>query len=360
MIIKIWQRYFLREWFRVFFFVLICFFGLFVLIDYAYNIRSTVSHPELRNWYQLGEYYFCIFFMNLEVILPFSILIATVKTLSQLNASNEITALRVSGMKIKEILRPFLLTAFFFMGILYVNEELFYPIAAQKLHQYQEFRTSLRKKAKNEKELKKIILDSNAILLYQTFLPQEKKFLHVYWMPSIDEFYKIEELYIAPTGSEGYGIDTFQRDANGNILLIGSKQPQKIFPEIQLEAKRLQTYLQDPDDLSMSVLWEKNAKLKGGRDSEAKIQTAFFWKILIPLLCLLAMIGVIPLCIKHSRNIPIFFIYTLSIFSFITYYLFIDAATTLSNKQVLHPLWALGVPFLLLGGLLTLRYLRTV
>ena len=75
----IWERYFLKELFKVFFLFLFCFYGIYVLVDYATHSHSF--HNYHFSFLNIAIYYAYEFIMRMDVLIPFAILLATIKTL---------------------------------------------------------------------------------------------------------------------------------------------------------------------------------------------------------------------------------------------------------------------------------------
>ncbi len=81
-----------KSFFSTLLFVLLGLYGIYVLIDYSCHtsyLYSGLDSP-LRH---LAVIYMSEFIERLEVLLPFATLIETIKTLTQLNAHNELVAL---------------------------------------------------------------------------------------------------------------------------------------------------------------------------------------------------------------------------------------------------------------------------
>jgi lipopolysaccharide export system permease protein len=92
--IKIWERYFLKETLKIFFLFLFCFYGLYVLIDYASHTSGLPHHQIKISGKELIRYYLFIFSSRAEILIPFALLISTIKTICSLNISRELVALK--------------------------------------------------------------------------------------------------------------------------------------------------------------------------------------------------------------------------------------------------------------------------
>ena len=88
-------------------------------------------------------------------------------------------------------------------------------------------------------------------------------------------------------------------------------------------------------------------------DREAEIATIFFYKLTVPLACILAVIGPAPFCMRFGRRLSVFFIYTLSLFGIIAFFTLTNSSIILGESQLLPPFWAVLLPptlaFLIFG-----------
>ena len=123
---------FKREALKVFVLFIVCFYGLYILVDFSSH--STAFHHQVEfRWRELAAYYLSDFIKRVEVIIPFAIMIATIKTLCGLNIHNELVALMASGIKLKTLLKPFVLIGLFFVLLVYLNTEVLLPKALKNI-----------------------------------------------------------------------------------------------------------------------------------------------------------------------------------------------------------------------------------
>src|SRR5436190_24088446 len=109
MLTKIWERYFLKQMLKVFFLFLFCFYGLYVVVDYASHTSALPHHQTQVPGQELIRYYLFVFASRAEILIPFALLIAVIKTLITLNTHQELVALLASGVRLKTLMRPFIL-----------------------------------------------------------------------------------------------------------------------------------------------------------------------------------------------------------------------------------------------------------
>jgi lipopolysaccharide export system permease protein len=146
-------------------------------------------------------------------------------------------------------------------------------------------------------------------------------------------------------------VDHLSRNSNGQLVQV-SFSDHMLFPQIEFSDENITETLRPASDLSLSQLWgqldlNKSDKIKS--DKKAKIETALYHKLVMPWLCLLAVLAPLPYCVQFSRNPPQFFIYVLGMFGLVTLYLLMSALATISQNQVADPFWVLLFPMVLIG-----------
>lgn len=336
----IWQRYFIREVLKTFALLITTFFGLYILIDYA-------SHPSATTWSEWLRYYLSDFTKRMDVLIPFALLIATVRTLTQLNMHHELTALLASGISLNRLMRPFLLIGFAFTLLIYINYQFFLPAALPPASQ----------KAQKSKRLpvNHFLMPDGSTVLFHDY--QNGAFNDLYWIKTPDEIYHARTL----KDSVGASVDHIVRSDKG-YLYLAEHLPAYDFPPFDQE--QLRVTVTPPSDLSLSTLFQQiPAASSKNSEKESFLLTAFYTKLALPWLCLFAVIGPMPLCLRFTRTLPLFFIYSFSIFSLVALYLILDAAMVLGKRQVLWPAAAIWIPmgsFFLLFGFRYIRRLTTV
>ena len=93
------------------------------------------------------SYYAYDFVQRAEVLIPFALLISTIRVLTGLNANHELVALMASGIPLKRLLRPFILVGLLLTALLYVNTEFSLPHALKEIKHISE--SKMRKKNKS-------------------------------------------------------------------------------------------------------------------------------------------------------------------------------------------------------------------
>lgn len=343
---KIWEKYLLKTFFKSFFLVLFGFYGLYVLIDYSshtthfYGESGSVMLQFIKKYlYELSN--------RLDLLLPFALLIATIKTLTQLNSHNELVALLASGVSIRRILRPLLFVGLFFTALLYLNTEWVIPDAKNHLKKFTEARQVHKKEQAKQISIQHLVLSDESKVLFQNYDSIHKRFFDVFWVESSEELYHMEYLYPYEAVPRGEKVQLFQKDPDGRYVRR-SYENTKIFSTMHFNQKRLQETTTLPEELSYSLLWKRLPK-KGKAENEKQSAhlTVFYQKLALPWLCLLAIIGPAPFCVRFSRTLPIFFLYAVFTFGLIALHILLKASGVLGKRQVLDPFIVIFIPFAL-------------
>lgn len=354
----IWQRYFVKEMLKVFFLFLFCFFLLYVLIDFSSHAGSFHHHHVKINFQEMAFYYVCDFIRRLDVLIPFAILLATIRTLCGLNVNNELVAMMANGIKLKTLLRPFILISLFFVMVVYLNSEFFLPAALKKLKEIDESRSSQKKKTYQLDAIQHLILEDGSTFIFQNYVPSEHYFYDVYWIRNIDDIYHFKFLYPHLEVPKGISADHFNRGHSGNFEHVSFSKELPL-PELRFDSAVLMDTLTTPEELSLSELSSKqNQEKEAFSEKQAQILSIYYYKMAIPWLCLLAVIGPAPFCVRYTRYLPQFFIYAGGLFGLVAIYLIFDAALILGKRQAIDPFLAIALPFLLFFALFGYRYVR--
>lgn len=358
----IWERYFLKEFIKTCLFFLLGFYGLYILIDYSSHAASFHHHHVQFQWREVVVYYACEFVKRLEVLLPFAILIALIRTLCSLMAHNELVALMSSGISLQRLMRPFVLVGLAFTGLMYMNTEFFLPIALKDLKHIDNSRSREKHKKYYDASVQHIVLEDATTIIFQSYDPVQKRFFDAYWIRNIDEIYRIKYLYPHSDPPSfvpiGYFVDLLQRNGKGELIAQAS-YTSKTFPDIHFNQQTLFETITLPEELSLSDLHKKIPNHeKELTEKESLVLSAFYRKLALPWFCFLAIIGAAPFCLQFVRNLPVFFIYAGSLFSLVIVYLVMDASVLLGKRQVLSPFLAIWPPFLLFFSYFIWRFAK--
>lgn len=351
---KIWQRYLFRELIQMFGLFLACFYFLYVLIDYSVHTKDFQNNT--LSFLHIAAYYGCQFTKRADILIPIAILIATIKVLTTSNMRGEIVALATGGISLKKIIRPLMMAAAMCCSFLYLNFQFLQPFCLKQISSFEENFFKTQSKNKEAKPVNALVLEDNSLLIYQSYDQDKKSFLDAYWLIDTDHLFRIQSL--SPFDKIPYGthVDYLQRSSEGE-LLKSTSFANCPFPQMRFDPKTLFSAANPPRMQSITQLahtmgW-KQMGLGKMNDRSAESATFFYFKLISPLICFLAVIGPAPFCLRFSRNLPVFFIYTLSLFGMIAFYTLVNSSVVLGESQVLPPIIAILLPqtvfFLVLG-----------
>lgn len=355
---KIWERYFYQQLLKNAGLFLLIFYGLYILIDYASHLSGVNYHHSKLKMGEFLLHYLSEFSLRADILLPFALLIGTIHTLCQMNLHSELIALLAGGYSLKRLLRPFLLTGLIGVALLYLNNEIFLPKALKNISRLDTKYAKSRSKNQNLTMAESIRLDNGALLIYKDFDRASQQLFEVYFLPSLEEVWRIEILEPFSHPPQGYGVDYFKRDEG--VLAYQNSYATSPFPSMQWDEKKLSETLTLPKELPLSTLMQAPPESAQAEENEkaARTLTALYQKLALPWLALLAIIGPAPFCLRFSRQLPVFFIFAFSIFGLVAIYLVMDAFIMLGERQVLSPSTAIFAPMGVFMFLFLYRYCR--
>ncbi|MCB1112682.1 MAG: LptF/LptG family permease [Chlamydiia bacterium] len=344
--VKIWERYFLKQYLAILFLILFCFFGLFVIVDFASHANLFRFQRIHFTLLEIAYYYGCEFANHLDVLIPLALLIATIKTLTTLNTSNELTALLVGGVPLHRLVRPFLIVGLLGTAVLYLNTQFLQPLTAtSRKVLYEQRKTGSHKHTLTN--VQHLAVADNSDLIYHHYDPTSNRLVDAYWIRSPSDIFHMQHLYTDMTVPLGEHVKHLTRNEAGQLIPHEFNEKRE-FPELTIESSLLMENLNVAKELSLTELWKRYQKSSGTHSEKASTAISdLLFKVSMPWLSILAIIAPIPFCTTHSRTLPIFLIYTVGLAAFLTFFLLLKAFLLLGQRQVLSPFVAIGVPFLL-------------
>jgi len=358
---KIWTRYFFVELMKVFILFISCFYFLYVLIDYS--VHTKIFQNGQISFFNIALYYAYQFTKRADILIPIALMIASIKVLTTSNLRNEILALVTGGISLKKIMRPFLCVAFFCTVILYLNFQFLQPFSLNKIEAFEEHYFKEQGKTRVKKQVHALNLADNTLLIYQTYDQEKKAFFDVFWLINCDQFFRIQSLFPYEKIPFGKYVDSLMRASDGEILKLASHQ-EVSFPDMKFNTDALFNAVHPPRTQSISQLaytlgWKKTCFGMGKmNDREAEAATFFYFKLTLPFVCLLAVIGPAPFCLGFIRNLPVFLIYALSLGGIITFFTLVNSSVILGESQVIPPILAILLPQIFFFFILGWKYAK--
>lgn len=346
---NVWERYFFKEWLKVFLLFLGCFYFLYVLIDLS--AHTKVFHQNTIRYVDILLYYLCQFTRRADILIPFALLIGVIKVLTTLNQRNELVVLVTSGIPLKRLLRPFFAASILCMTLLYFNFQWVTPKSLQQLQSFEDHFFRDKTKKEDSSLVHHLFLEDHSLLIYRTYDPIQNAFIDAFWIHSLDDLYRIKALYPYEKIAKGTYVDHLIRASSGTLIHKNSFET-FTFPQMTFEGKSLyaashpprwQTFTQLASHIPWRQIYFGFGKMS---DREAQAVSCFYYKLLFPLVCLLCVICPAPFAMRFSRFLPIFFIYCFSLFGMIAFFTLVNSSVILGESQVMPPAWAISFPFL--------------
>src|SRR5581483_5803542 len=113
------------------------------------------------------------------------------------------------------------------------------------------------------------------------------------------------------------------------------------------------------ENRSLSELYKLGFKEKSSSYAKTELRTQFFYKSIMPFLSLIVVFAVSPFCVFYARKIPIFFIYAMALFGYITFFTLMDASVILGENHIVSPFLAVFAPFALCSAASFWKFYRT-
>lgn len=340
----IWKRYFYKEIFRTICFLLFGFYALYIVLDLMAHIKDLrAGNTSFTTWV---TYYLCTFSRRLDVLVPFAVLIGTIRCLISLQTKNELVALLASGVPLRTLFQPFIVAAMLASGILYMNFEWFLPIAQPRAIFIQENDFGKRHFEDSVSPIHEVLLKDASRMFYRSYNPITHQFQDVFWIASLDKVYHMKSLTCEAEKPTGKMVDLLARNANGELERVESYHELKL-AQMQFDEESLKNSIMSPRDCSITMLYSQMRLYANSMSERASdVRANFIYKVTFPLLCLLAAIAPSSYCLAFRRHIPQFMIYLVAIGGLFCFFLLVQVALVLAKSQVVPPLLAFGVPWI--------------
>jgi lipopolysaccharide export system permease protein len=178
-----------------------------------------------------------------------------------------------------------------------------------------------------------------------------------YWMRASDQLYHCGRLECHADPVVAYQVDHLVR--RGGLWEKAESIERTLLPIMRIDPKQLHEVLASPGTLSITELagrwWDQLSTPLLQRGPAA---SWLYVRLLLPCLCLLAVIAPAPWCLRQRRRIAQLQPLAVSLSLLLCLWTLVDAALILSTQQLLAPEWTLGIVALVLGGMLTLLWKR--
>jgi len=347
------NRYILGIFLRLFLLSLGTFSGLFLLIDFFEKVDDFLEHSAPAILY-------CLYLINtipvaVIQVVPMAILLAAFGTIGGLTRSNELTAMRGSGISIWRIILPLLGASLLITLIVMAVNEYLVPLNQRKISQirYVELKG---KKAADFKHDRIWFRDGNQIINVLLSLPEEGllKGVTIY---EFDADFRLIAKKESPTAEYGKGVWIFKDltvyrfDPNSKTLVDTRKYPEQKLPL----AKKPEDFAEPAYKTGQRGFFELRALIKKlqaeGYDAR-RYKVDMQARLTHPLACLVMAILGIPFALHKGRKASLALGVTFTIAIGIIYYILQAILMALGYSSVIPPFvaaWATLVLFTLWG-----------
>lgn len=335
---KIWEKKIFFDTLKLLLFFLFSIFLIVVVIDFSIHGAKIFSHSKTASSLII-KYYFNLFFIQLNLFLALTFLLAMIKVLSDMNVHHEITALRMAAISAKKLSRPFFLIAFCISVISYCNFQFFYP---KSVSFKDNFKEKYLKKTKYEKKMRPnvIYLEDGAKLVYQKYDLLQKKLFDVYLIKTPTDIWHAKYLTLNEKEAVGKYVDHLTR--KNEIFEKTESFQNYTFKDIELDGSS--NMFEPFENRSITNLFKQTLAKNICRKEKNEILSYLNFKLAMPLVSLITVLAIFPPLITFAKNISIFFISTFAIFGFVIFHTIMESALILAESAARAPYIILWLP----------------
>lgn len=357
--IKILQRYLLVEFFKYLVIAIFSLVAFYIVVDFISNIGAFTKHSPEISYVIL---YFLYKFPEIAYrVLPLSVLLSTLLTLTFFNKNNEIVAVKSSGLSMLRFFMPLILTgiiisilAFFLSNFIAVNTNILRRFVMQR---YINKNTSYKISSVYRYRTKDIMIHYKKYIITAQSLDSSNKIIKGVNIYVFGNNFILNKRYIA---EEGYFKDKNLKLINGRLdefkFNNKSEFSEKFFKSVEipinLNLNFFKSYTLKPEFLSIISLSKMLRVAKKTESGVSYILTGFYSKLSFPIINLiLILIGIsVGLLLEKKGGAPI--VIGISIVFAFTWWIINSIALSLGESSQLNPLLAAfmaDIIFLLFG-----------
>ncbi len=296
--LRIFQRYLAREVISASFLVLAAFLGLFAFFDLVNELEDLG-----RGGYRL-EHAVAYVLLTLPgrayELLPVSVLIGTLYSLTLLARHSEITVLRASGLSTARLLSTLAAIGMLFVALTFVVGEFVAP-PAERLAQQFRLRVTSRLVAAEFRSGVWVKDGSSFINIREVAPDATLRDVRIYTFDRDNALIAIvqakEGRYVAPRGWHLFGITETVFD--GDVSRVATT-PERAW-DTDLSPDILSVLLVVPERMSLTNLWKYIQHLEQNRQKSQRYEIALWKKLVYPLASLVMMALALPFAYSQDR-----------------------------------------------------------
>lgn len=364
---KLIDKYLLREYLTHLTYCLLAFCMIFVIYDISGEISKMIQHKTPVAIIAL--YYLATLGPSMEYILPASLLFATLYTLWQLTKSNELTAMRASGISLLRIMMPFLSVGIIASGFIWALKDTInpranmwtddlreagYDLTAQKIATDQSYMNS---KDNRRWRIDKIDINHPSQLIGVRVLEQRKDGTRereifaskAEWLDGEWWFHDVQIRRYDTDDNPVRKDDLPEQETHGSrVMLQLTEKPTDFLTQLKkkweyLTSREVRAYLAANQNLSGKTI--------------AEIRFDLFSRTAMPFACLIVTFFAVPVGARTGRQDMISGIFMAMAF-FIGYYAIANVGMFTAKSERIWPLlgaWLSNIVFLTTGVIMAVR-----
>lgn len=355
---KIWHRYILREFLKVFILFLFGFYLLYSIIDYSTHCQDFAQSKNLPI-FKVVQYYLLQFIKRADILLPLAIILSSIKVLCQLNIHRELVAFQSAGIRQKKLLRPlFFMAAICTLSCLAINEFAI-PYSLNFIDKFYDTHLSHSMQKNRRKPFYVLHLEDHSKLIYQYYDGTKEAFFDVIWIRNANDIWRMKYLKADPDDLQGQWVDHLVRNEKNNAYEKTESYPLYLFQELHWTKEIPRKGYIPYENRSMHQLFTLIKQPLASSYEKQEILTQLLFKLAMPSTCFLVLLAIAPFCIGYKRDLSPFFIYAFGLFGLIAFITFMDAAVILSENETASAYIAILTPFLLLFSFFGWRFAKS-
>ncbi len=301
------HKYWLKEFAKFFCIIQMIILVLFVIIDYLSRLDKFLS-SDLSLMGALGYVLLKVPFMFVQLT-PASILLATIVVFALMNRSNELLAIRSSGVSIYFFAKPVLLTGVFFVLLMFFLGETLIPVSMVKANY---IKNHVIKKKQNYLSVRQDIwIKSENNLIHINFFDPVSQTISGVTITSMGKDYSLTSRIDAKKGyfkNQQWILENIIEQTHSNkttdydVKLYDKKQVSLTF-----KPEDLGEILKKSDEMSFSELRQYVSKVEAEGYDAKVYRVDLYGKVALPFICIIMVLTGAATGIKTfaRTNIPI-------------------------------------------------------
>lgn len=353
---KLWQRYLLREFLKVFILFLFGFYFLYITIDYCSHMQDFVQGKKIA-FGQIILFYLYQFVKRCDILLPLAFMISSMKLLLGWNNQRELVAFQAGGLSWKKLVSPLIVVATILCLTNLSIAEFALPKALRRIDRFHDTHMKHSHSGNRSEPIHVLQLEDHSKLVYKHYDNSQDRFIDVIWVRSPSDLWRMKALSANPDTPIGYFVDHLEKRPEGHFEKSASFEAVKL-QELKWDKQMTRRGFVPYENRSLSEL----AKLwihDTSKYAAHEIQTQLLFKFLMPFLPLLVILSIAPFCVRYSRQISFFFYYSISLFAYVAFVALMDACVILGENATIAPLYAILIPFLIPFAFFSFKYAKS-